>query len=383
MDDANDSEEGLVKRAAQTLRSLLGPDWQVADMTPGDAQASRSFFDARLQITPPDRSRYTDVLVSAYRSLTPRAVERNVGPIHEILGETSNPPVLLVVAPWLSQRTQNELRTRGIGYLDLTGNVDWSVGAPAIRILTQGASKAPKANGGEETKSVTLAGPRAGRVIRFLTDFQPPYRATQIADEAGTSLPWVSRLLGQLEDQLLVSRDGRSIVKTDWEGLLRARAETYSLLRHNSFVGMTSPHGPQAVLRDLRELMNSKASQNGDRSIAVTGPLASRAIAPLTAGGQLMLYVQAGPRSPDIWADELGLLRTEDDADVLFLRAYDDIVFSRTRQVDGIPHVALTQLVLDGLGGPGRMPAEAEAILQHMAMDTDHWRMSWNKDARG
>jgi hypothetical protein len=288
-----------------------------------------------------------------------------------------------VVAPWLSQRTQNELRSRGIGYLDLTGNVDWSVVVPAIRILTQGASRAPKANGRAETKTVTLAGPRAGRVIRFLTDFQPPYRATQIADEAGTSLPWVSRLLGQLEDQLLISRDGRSIVKTDWEGLLRARAETYSLLRHNSFVGMTSPSGPQAVLRDLRELMSSKASQGGDRSIAVTGPFASRAIAPLTAGGQLMLYVQASPHSPDVWADELGLLRTEDDADVLFLRAYDDIVFSRTRQVDGVPHVALTQLVLDGLGGPGRMPAEAEAVLRHMAADTDHWRMPWNEDPRG
>jgi hypothetical protein len=39
--------------------------------------------------------------------------------------------------------------------------------------------------------------------------------------------------------------------------------------------------------------------------------------------------------------------------------------------------------VLDGLGGPGRMPAEAEAILQHMATDTDHWRMPWDKDARG
>jgi hypothetical protein len=305
-----------------------------------------------------------------------------VGPIHEILAETSNPPTLLVVAPWLSQRTQNELRTRGIGYLDLTGNVDWSVVAPAIRILTQGASRAPKANGEGETKKVTLAGPRAGRVIRFLTDFQPPYRATQISDEAGTSLPWVSRLLGQLEDQLLVSRDGRWIVSTDWAGLLRARAETYDLLRHNSFVGMTSPHGPQAVLRDLRELMSSKAPQGGDRSIAVTGPLASRAIAPLTAGGQLMLYVQAGPHSPDFWADELGLLRTDDDADVLFLRAYDDIVFSRTRQVDGVPHVALTQLVLDGLGGPGRMPAEAEAVLQHMATDTGHWRMPWNTDAR-
>ncbi len=372
MEEWENSENDLVTQAVQALRSLLGDGWEVADTTVHKSGSQRSFLDAHLTITPPDRGRYTEVLVSAHRSMTPKAAQRDIGLIQEILGQTSSPPNLLVVAPWLSPRTQHELRVRGAGYLDLTGNVDWSVRVPSIRIFTQGAAKAPRQNNAA-TKNVTLAGPRAGRIVRFLTDFEPPYRATEIAEESGTSLPWVSRLLGQLEDQLLIERDGRTIVRADWEGLIRARAQTYNLLRHNSFVGMVSPTGPDAVLRTLREL----GSPNSD--IAVTGPFASRAIAPLSAGGQLMLYVEAGPHTPDVWAERLGLLRTEGEADVLFLRAHDDIVFSRTRQVDGVTHVAPTQLVLDGLEGPGRMPAEAEAVLKYLASDTGAWRIPWRR----
>ncbi|NBH07523.1 helix-turn-helix domain-containing protein [Amycolatopsis sp. SID8362] len=364
------SENDLVSRAVQALRSLLGEDWQVAETTTPDTRTQRSFFDARLTITPPDSGRYTEVLVAAYRNMTPRVAQRDVGLIQEILGQTSSPPALLVVAPWLSRRTQDELRARGAGYLDLTGNVDWSVSVPAIRIFTHGATNAPRQSAAGP-KNVTLAGPRAGRIVRFLADFEPPYRATEIAEETGASLPWVSRLLGQLEDQLLIGREGRTIVRTDWEGLLRARAETYSLLRHNSFVGMVSPTGPEAVLRTLRGLGPQ------DSGIAITGPFAARAIAPSTSGGQLMFYVDAGPHTPDSWAERLGLLRSDGDADVLFLRAHDDIVFRRVRQVDGVPHVAPTQLVIDGLSGPGRMPAEAEAVLKHLAADTGPWRIPW------
>jgi len=44
------------------------------------------------------------------------------------------------------------------------------------------------------------------------------------------------------------------------------------------------------------------------------------------------------------------------------------------RAVDGIPHVALSQLVLDSLAGPGRMPAEGEAVLTYMSDHTNEWR---------
>ena len=87
-----------------------------------------------------------------------------------------------------------------------------------------------------------------------------------------------------------------------------------------------------------------------------------------------MIYVSATEvRGPDLLAEALGLLRVDEGADVVVLRAHDEVVFERTMVVDDIRRVALSQLVLDGLAGPGRMPAEAEAVLAAMARDT-RWR---------
>jgi hypothetical protein len=55
------------------------------------------------------------------------------------------------------------------------------------------------------------------------------------------------------------------------------------------------------------------------------------------------------------------------------LTAYDGVVFERSRMVNGIRHVALSQLVLDCLSGPGRLPAEGEAVLAHMAESEALW----------
>ena len=104
----------------------------------------------------------------------------------------------------------------------------------------------------------------------------------------------------------------------------------------------------------------------------VTGSYAARVVAPLAIGGQLMIYVRSNAEAV---GDELGLLGVADDsADVVVLKAYDDVVFERSRMVDGIEHVAMSQLVLDCLTGPGRLPAEGEAVLAHMADSESLWR---------
>jgi hypothetical protein len=87
-----------------------------------------------------------------------------------------------------------------------------------------------------------------------------------------------------------------------------------------------------------------------------------------------MLYVDHKPHAVDEWADQLGLIRVDEGADVLIIRASDKAVFDRCRIVDGIVHVAHSQLVLDCLSGSGRMPAEGEAVLEMMIKDERRWR---------
>ena len=105
--------------------------------------------------------------------------------------------------------------------------------------------------------------------------------------------------------------------------------------------------------------------------VLATGSFAAEAVVPTTVGGPLMLYVPPGPQVVDEVANDLALLRTADrqgggrTSDVMLLQPMSDGAFDRPQRerVDGIECVGLSQLVRDCLRGPGRMPAEGEAVL--------------------
>lgn len=365
------SSNTLLDQGIQTLGGLLGPGWtikQVQHQVEGGRSRDQG-TDAVLEVTPEGPSPYAEFLVDLKSRISPRQAEEILLPKNALVQRVSNRTSLMVMAPWISQHTQRILRDHGICYLDLTGNVYVRVSRPAIVIMTQGASREPRTEASRNPRT-TLAGPKAGRLLRLLVDVMPPYRARQLADYTGLSLPYVSKLLDHLEDQLLIRREGRVISDVDWIGLVRARATTLDLLRRNSFVGMLAPNGITSALGAVRRL--SQDAPNSDR-IAITGPYAARAVAPRTSGGQLMLYVPHEPHSPDRIGHHLGLLRADEGADVLLLRAHDEVVFERLRILEGTPHVALSQLVIDGLSGPGRLPAEGEAVLEYM-IDNPQWR---------
>ncbi|MEU3770663.1 hypothetical protein AB0E55_36855 [Amycolatopsis keratiniphila] len=375
MSIAESTSTDLVELAVHALRAQLGGSWSVTPLKPasGEERKGGSAFDGHVTIAPPDNGPYTELLITARQSITPREIETQLGAIRNILAHSHASPSMLVVSPWISARAQQELRDRGIGYIDLTGNIFLSITYPAIHLHLQGASRAPRANPGTATgnKRVTLAGEKAGRIVRFLADFAPPYKATDIANATQVDLGWVSRLLGALDDQRLIERTNRTITDVDWADLLHARATSTKLLTAHNYVGMIAPAGVQSVLHKLAALEHPG---HGQPQTIVTGPYAARAVAPIATGGQLMLYVD---NSPDSLADHLGLLPVDHGAEVLLLRARDAVIFQRHRKVDGIPHVALSQLVIDSLSGPGRMPAEAEAVLAHMRATEEAWRQPW------
>lgn len=366
----NLSEDALLEQGLQVLRDLLGPTWEVT-VQPGPQQtrSGRRRLDALVQVKAGGDSTFTQLLVDAKKDITPRMAEEQLLPKLDLVRQVNHYTNPLVIAPWIAPRVQTLLREHGIGYIDLTGNVSLRVSKPAIALHTQGETRAPR-SGSTGGGKATLAGPKTGRLVRLLADVAPPYRARELADAARLSLPYVSRLLDTLEDQLLIRREGRVIRDVDWPQLLRARAQQLILLRHNSYVGMVAPNGIDAVFEALRALPPSDSKQ-----IALTGSYAARSIAPLAVGGQLMLYVPAEPlRMSDDLGDDLGLLRVSKGADVLMLRAHDSVVFERTVCVDGVRRVSLSQLALDCLSGPGRMPAEGEAVLAYMQKNPQQWR---------
>lgn len=369
MDFTDLTPESLLEQGLQALRDLLGPTWHVT-LQPAsqEARSEKRSLDALVQVQSDGDGVFTQLLIDLKRNVTPRMVEEQLLPKLDLVRQVNHYTSPVVISPWIAPRVQVMLRKNGIGYIDLTGNVSLRVAKPAIAIYTVGDTRSPWPSSSRGSKA-TLAGPKVGRLVRLLADVAPPYRAGELAEAAGLSLPYVSRLLDTLEDQLLIRREGRIITDVDWPQLLRARAEQLNLLKHNPYVGMIAPNGVDAVLNRLRGLPLAYSEE-----IVLTGSFAARSVAPLAVGGQLMLYVPAGPHSPDDVGDDLGLLRVDKGADVLLLRAHDKVVFERTVYEDGVRRVALSQLVLDCLSGPGRMPAEGEAVLTYMQENPHEWR---------
>jgi len=373
-----DDEQELLNQGLDHLRRLLGEPWQV------DAVNRPQPSDAALWMTASDPEQLVAihsplggssglVLVEAIHALTPARAAKEFGPKLALMHRLTGSAAVLVIAPWLSPRTRETLETLGYGYLDLTGNVSIRLSQPGIVIRTEGAKQDPHPSGRRARQQ--LRGARAGRLVRVLVDARPPYRATELAEASGVSPSYVSRLLDALEEEALITRDGRSVTDVDWRELIRARAAQYSLLDANPHVALLAQQGADKVLEVLRD-RRKFIEQFGE--IAVTGPFATRKVVPnVTIGGQLMIYVPPDPRldSPlDRIANDLGLLRTDIGADVLMLRATNEIVFKGVRQVEGIPYVALSQLAIDSLGGTGRMPAEGEELLIYMARNEERWR---------
>jgi hypothetical protein len=373
-----DDGQELLNEGLDHLRRLLGEPWQVDAVNrplPSDAALWMTASDPEqlVAIHSPLGGGSGLVLVEATHALTPARAAKEFGPKLALMHRLTGSAAVLVIAPWLSPRTRETLETLGYGYLDLTGNVSIRLSQPGIVIRTEGAKQDPRPSGRRARQQ--LRGARAGRLVRVLIDARPPYRATELAEASGVSLSYVSRLLDALEEEALITRDGRSVTDVDWRELIRARAAQYSLLDANPHVALLAQQGADKVLEILRD-RRKLIEQFGE--IAVTGPFATRKVVPnVTIGGQLMIYVPPDPRldSPlDRIANELGLLRTDIGADVLMLRATNEIVFKGVRQVEGIPYVALSQLAIDSLGGTGRMPAEGEELLAYMARNEERWR---------
>ncbi|MFJ4633602.1 helix-turn-helix domain-containing protein [Streptomyces sp. NPDC088847] len=363
------SPSPVLQQGLETLQDLLGPEWEVS-VEPEPLPGPDMGWDAVLRVLARHDSRFTDLLVDVREHLTPKEVAGYLNSTAGLVRRISPNSQLVVFAPWISAKTQEELRQREIGYLDLTGNISLRVSRPAIVIHTEGDVRAPAAARSTSTKPL-LTGPRAGRLVRLLADVHPPYRATELAKHAGLSLPYVSRLLDALEDQLLIGRNKKLVTSVDWQNLLRNRASHLDLMRQTTPQGMLAPNGVQAVLDRLVEHDGIIAGAK----VLVTGSYAARPVAPVAVGGQLMLYVMPHSEHVRAVSKALKLIPVPEAADVQLLQAPDLSIFQRPRRYDRYRQVGLSQLVLDCLSGPGRMPAEGETVLEHMAVDEHLWRV--------
>lgn len=267
---------------------------------------------------------------------------------------------VLLGAPFLSQRAREIIAGVGAGYGDATGNLRLQLDRPALFIRASGATSNPWPAGDEPLR--TLKGPAAGRVVRALCEIRPPYGVRELAKLSGAPASTASRVTALLDREALIGRDGRSRITTvDWQNLLRRWTQDYSLIRSNRTGTYVEPRGLSALLKKL----------SGYRSTySVTGSLAAVAKAPITAPRLGVVFVPDASMA----ADSLRLREAEDGANVMLVEPFEEVVFERTWQTDGVRYAGMAQVAADLLTGPGRGLSEGEEAIRWMEANEDAWR---------
>ncbi|MQA98599.1 MAG: hypothetical protein GEV11_29935 [Streptosporangiales bacterium] len=144
--------------------------------------------------------------------------------------------------------------------------------------------------------------------------------------------------------------------------LLERWSRDYGFQTSNPITAYLSPRGLTAVTEGLAALP--------DANYAITGSLAAERLAPYAPPRLAMVYAH----EPEVLATRLGLRPVDTNGNILISRSGYSAPLERLIEADGLRFVAPSQTAVDLLTGPGRAPAEAEALLDWMEANERAWR---------
>ena len=356
-----ETETILLDQAIAWLQDRLPRNWSI-EGSKGSLDYAGSSLDARLSLKGPNGT-ITTVAVEERESITPRTVLNLLSPRIQTARNMGAHLPLVVIAPWLSKRTQKLLAEQDLSYIDLTGNALLRIDNPPFYLQTTGAERNPAP---KERGQAQLRGAKAARLIRLLMDVRPPYDLGELAGATNLAPGYVSRLLDTLNREALIERAPRGPVEAvDISGLAHRWASSYDVFASNEALSLIAPSGPKAFMKEL-------ASPNiSEPRMVITGSFAAgEMMAPIAAPALLLAYCER----PQELASEHGLLPSDEGANVVLLSPFDPVVWARTEFHNHLTYAAPSQVVVDCLTGNGRMPAEGEALLDWMVKHEPAWR---------
>lgn len=203
------SEPQTLRTIERLVTEALPPGWSLRARHQSKDRAA----DAEWTLRAPDGDAVL-FAVEVKRPLTGRQVDDVLAQLGRVHGRP------LVAAPFLSRTLRDTLVARGVSYADATGNVRLLADRPGLFVERQGATKDPWP---ADDALKSLRGRAAGRAVRALIDFRPPYGVRDLAQRAGVSLGSLSRTLDLLDREGLVTRGDRGdVIELDWERAIRS-----------------------------------------------------------------------------------------------------------------------------------------------------------------
>ena len=337
------TKRAICRSVEQILTDCLPPGWTLL------ASSDHAQIDLLAELASP-RGETAVLVVAVERRLEPRNAGSVAERISACLPDPSSVPV--VASSYLSPRSRGILEGLGVGYVDTTGNARLASSDPGVFISVPGADRDPWPQDGTLQ---SLRGRGASRAMRAVIDTTPPFGVRSLAGLCDVAAPTLSRVLALLTRDGIVGRSPRdgSVLSVDWEAAIRRWAVDYDQIDSNTATTCLEPRGISTLERNL---------VSSGIKYAATGAFAAQRFHPIAPAGTATLYVDDAREA----TERLGLRETDAGANVVLLEPFDSVVFDRTAVLGGLRCVAVGQLAVDLLTGPGREPSQGEALLGWM-----------------
>lgn len=352
-------ETTIVGEALRSIAALLPASWMVEERA--GIQSDGQQIDALVDLVAPSGDRISFAVEAKRSGSLPIASLLSV--LRELERQSSRQ--VLFVSDYLGPSLRAALADEGISYADATGWVRLTSEAPLVLLTGQGAAKSQK--GGRTSAVVRLNGVAASRTIRALATADLPIGVRDLADLADVSPGSVSKLLVTLAAEGIVDRDERggvTIVRR--RALIQRWIRDYSFAKANKSVSYCiAPRGLERTLKRLGD---------AETPVALTGSAAARRLLPDGTTSVVPLRLLAlYAATPAALARDLGLIDAESaDANVVLAAPQDQQILAPS---DGEPSIVPVALVLaDLLTLPNRSDAEAEQLMDTLALGDDAWK---------
>lgn len=343
-------QQAAIRAAQQCLRDM--PFVEGLRETPGDDLRGDIVFRVILSFRE-GVSQERLIVAEAKASGQPRFARQASAILHRhstAWAQDENPPILLFIAPYISDAAAAICTEEGVNYLDFAGNCRLSF--DNVFIERQGHQNPYK----RDANRVSLYAPKAERVLRTLLG--SPGRAWQVRDlasEAGVSVGTVVDVRRLLLDRewMTIKREG--VCLTQPAALLGEWANQYDYRRNKTHDFYS--------LKPVAETESAVAGACRDAGAhyALTGFSGAARYAPFVRYQKASLYV-AG----DIGAiaEAAKLKKVQSGANVTLLTPYDDGVFMESAAVGTDMVVSPLQAYLDLQNVRARGEEAAEYLYQ-------------------
>ncbi|PSL54221.1 transcriptional regulator with AbiEi antitoxin domain of type IV toxin-antitoxin system [Saccharothrix carnea] len=360
----------LLSLVEQALLSTLPRTWSISVDRDLPSGGSRRGYrpDGVATITAPDGAK-VGVLIECKAAVVPRDVASLAEQLHLYANtEGSEGRAIggaLLAVPFVSPTTRAQLDVHGLGWFDTTGNFRLRLDRPAVFLDRVGADRSVLRDPADRLLK-SLRGPAAAKVLLELCETLLPMGVRDLAERAQVGAATSARVLDLLDREAVIDREEHgSVTVVRKRALIERWVQDYHVMTSNEVVTTLDPRGLNHALQAL-----SKA----DTRIAVTGSAAVRAylpdgVTPVSPLVSLSLYAE----DPIGLIEQLRLRAVDRGANVLVLRPYDEVVYTKATIVDGIAFAPPAQVVADLLTGPGRSSEEAEQLMAVLGAGDRGW----------